>query len=272
MGELHKNIVLEIIHQQENMVGPLAWEEARRVRGLTCLAGLPAGGMAGMVVSNHTVEFAAGHNPADVIGSLVLRYERLYGAASRVATRRAVVLLLTLFPDDRSIQNYIANDKIICWNNLQVVQQLVESEFIADTINFLDGMILEISQIDNEIYSILAQAIISQTPTLCLYKKEQPPKKFLESFAKAGAAKNIVVKSYTEKTIADHIAQFSKSFGNEATDNIPAIKYTLRLTPKLDRYLNWLAHGENLNKAEYMRKLLDSKLAEDGTYLSEHQE
>jgi len=75
-------IASRIIKEQEGIIGPIAWDEARKVAGLKVLD-LSAGSV--------TIE-----NPdaKTVIDQLVSQYENIFGRASREVCREAVAALI----------------------------------------------------------------------------------------------------------------------------------------------------------------------------------
>ena len=70
-------IASRIIKEQEVIIGPIAWEEARKVKGLTVVD-----------MKSGEVELKGDNN--ETINQLVARYERLFGRASREVCRTAV--------------------------------------------------------------------------------------------------------------------------------------------------------------------------------------
>lgn len=85
MGTLDA-IVTKIIKEQELVIGPLAWSEARKVQGLT----IDASG-AEATISNE--------DPQGTVNRLVEQYERLFGRASHeVCKEAAASLLINLTP------------------------------------------------------------------------------------------------------------------------------------------------------------------------------
>ena len=82
-------ILLEIIKEQESVIGPLAWIEAGKVAGL-------------QIIDLQKNEIAiSGNDPKNVVNSLVERYERLFGRASREVCRDAVASIIAdLAPSD----------------------------------------------------------------------------------------------------------------------------------------------------------------------------
>ncbi|MDB5189981.1 MAG: hypothetical protein JWN49_307 [Parcubacteria group bacterium] len=89
MSTILDQIATRIIKEQELIIGPIAWQEAEKVQGLT-------------LVDRDTAEIAASNSdPKEVVNQLVGRYERLFGRASREACRDAVASILAeLSPGD----------------------------------------------------------------------------------------------------------------------------------------------------------------------------
>jgi hypothetical protein len=71
----------KIIHEQELIIGPVAWEEAEKVTGLR------------INVQSHEVDIEG--DARDVLERLVAQYEKLFGKASREVCRDAVRPLLS---------------------------------------------------------------------------------------------------------------------------------------------------------------------------------
>ena len=73
-------IAAKIIQEQELIIGPIAWSEAKKVTGL--------------MVSDSTKDVTLQDDKKQVIDSLVARYDRLFGRASHEVSREAVAGLL----------------------------------------------------------------------------------------------------------------------------------------------------------------------------------
>lgn len=78
-----EDLVQRIIKEQELIIGPLAWREAKKVRGLRV---------------SEKREVAVQGNVKEVLSELVRQYETLFGPASRQVCRDAVRSLLPLVP------------------------------------------------------------------------------------------------------------------------------------------------------------------------------
>ena len=79
-------IAIRIIKEQELVIGHLAWDEARKVRGL-------------QVINENNGELTlVNGDPKSVIDRLVAQYERLFGLASHEVCREAVQDLIAEMP------------------------------------------------------------------------------------------------------------------------------------------------------------------------------
>ena len=80
-------IPLRIIKEQELIIGPLAWDEARKVIGLI------------VDQSHNSVSFSG--DEKDIVNRLVAQYERLFGLASHEVCKEAVQdLIAEMSPEE----------------------------------------------------------------------------------------------------------------------------------------------------------------------------
>ncbi|OGZ66133.1 MAG: hypothetical protein A3C58_00670 [Candidatus Staskawiczbacteria bacterium RIFCSPHIGHO2_02_FULL_34_10] len=80
-------ISLRIIHEQELIIGPLAWDEAGKVVGLV------------IDKSHNSISFSG--DQKDIINRLVAQYERLFGKASHEVCKEAVQdLIAEMTPEE----------------------------------------------------------------------------------------------------------------------------------------------------------------------------
>ena len=82
MNIVFDQIATRIIKEQEFIIGPLAWIEARKVPGLVVLD-----------QKSGEVHFDNG-DPKDILNKLVAQYEKIFGRASREVCREAAASLL----------------------------------------------------------------------------------------------------------------------------------------------------------------------------------
>ena len=79
-SNIWSEITFRIIKEQELVIGPLAWEEARKVEGLK-------------FTDKNSVEVSS--DPKNTIDKLVSQYERIFGKASHAVCHSAVKDLIS---------------------------------------------------------------------------------------------------------------------------------------------------------------------------------
>lgn len=128
----------------------------------------------------------------------------------------------------------------------------------------VDGLALDITDPDQQTTYFLAQAVLQRKPTLCLYRKNQNPRQLLSYLKNKNIPKEIVVNAYTDKTLEKRVNDFLRSLGLEAEkEETPNIKFTLRITKKIESYLDWKAEHDKANKADYIRRLISDEIKKD---------
>lgn len=142
---------------------------------------------------------------------------------------------------------------------------LKEGTFFLDSVDLL---IIEITHISQMMYFVLAQAILVNKPTLCVYKKNKPPREVLYYIRKRKAPRPIKTFSYTDKDIKTSIQHFVNIHDphHAMHDTKPSIKYTLRLTPTIERYLDWMSKQQGKTKADLIRFMLEESALRDYDY------
>jgi len=135
-----------------------------------------------------------------------------------------------------------------------------------EAFHMLRGLILEITEITPQITYLLAQAMFMKKPLLCLYEKSKPPREFLMLIRKKHCPDFIIMKSYTLQKIEATLNPFLASLSSEVMQTVANIKFTLRISPKIEQYLQWKAKQEGMTKANYLRNLLLALQQEDREY------
>lgn len=85
---IYEKISARIIKEQELIIGPVAWDEAKKVSGFS-------------ILNKETGEVTLGTNTPETVNLLVSQYERLFGRASHEVCKEAVQDLITnLTPEE----------------------------------------------------------------------------------------------------------------------------------------------------------------------------
>lgn len=85
---IYDQISIRIIKEQEMIIGPVAWEEAKKVPGLK-------------VLDKNAGTVEVDDNASEVVSSLVKQYTRLFGQASVEVCKDAVSDLVAELPEDQ---------------------------------------------------------------------------------------------------------------------------------------------------------------------------
>ena len=129
------------------------------------------------------------------------------------------------------------------------------------------GVIIESSQADSAAGFMLAVAVQRQLPTLCLVPKGVSlPEPLASVRADPSCNRNLKLVRYHPSQLRHIIEQFAATCTGRGPEQ-PSIKFTLRLTQSLDRYLAWRAAGERKDKAQMLREHLERILREDQGYV-----
>ena len=133
----------------------------------------------------------------------------------------------------------------------------------------LDALVIEVTQVDQQVSYFLAQAILQKKPVLCLYQKNKSPRSLLMFLKQKNIPRTIKIKAYTDASLHKTVTDFLHSIKGRVEEiEIPSIRFTLRLTPQLDKYLNFAVHGKKITKADYLREMLKNKMASDEKFQS----
>lgn len=135
-----------------------------------------------------------------------------------------------------------------------------EFSFTGNLLEKVDGVIMEASLPNQELGYLLAYAIIQKKPTFCLYTRQAVVRE-LEKYLGKEQPKFLFFEHYQlnnlEKILIKFLAQIEKP---TTYDDIPKIKFTLRLSPLIDKYLEWKTHNTKMTKAEFLRQEIKNKL------------
>ena len=72
----------------------------------------------------------------------------------------------------------------------------------------------------------------------------------------------IQVRSYGGDQAAKIVDEFLTGIMGEEADNEPTVKFTLRITPSMERYLQWKAKQMKMTKADFLREQIDTQVVQ----------
>lgn len=134
----------------------------------------------------------------------------------------------------------------------------------------IEAVIIEGTYTFSDTIYIIATALAYKKPVLYLMEKGHLIPDQLEYIRKdENLGENFFLKFYKKdkKSIEDTILDFLELIesGNLLTEKVN-VKFTLRISPRTERYLNWKSLGVKKSKARYLREMLDKMMKEDPKY------
>ena len=132
----------------------------------------------------------------------------------------------------------------------------------------MDALIIEGSKSFSESGYMIAIALAHKKPILYLSDKTKPISENLLQLKKSSATgKLLQLEYYTDATLEKAVQDFlQKAEKGDGIQN-PNIKFTLRITPRIERYLHWKTHNTKVSKADFLRELIEQLIADDKNYL-----
>ena len=133
-------------------------------------------------------------------------------------------------------------------------------------LDYVDAIIIEGSEADSEVGYLLAYAIAQKKPALLLLRKGMANRNPLASFGQR-LPKNLTMRFYRSETLEQQLVSFLRQLGEIEYQEVPSIKFTLRITPQIEQYLSWKTHNTKITKADFLRALiLDDVIAKDEAF------
>jgi len=146
-------------------------------------------------------------------------------------------------------------------------QPVVDSQGQPVSLENINGLVIEGSVPSADIGYLLAYAIAEKKPTLFLIEKRRQYQSPLLYLSAKQTPAHIMVGPYTATSLEDELNRFSAFLNAGAIPEIPSIKFTLRITPQIERYLRWKSGKGGASKADHLRDLLVQKIIpEDEEY------
>jgi hypothetical protein len=86
--KIYDQIAIRIIREQELIIGPLAWDEARKVQGI-------------LIVDQKKGEVSMSGDSKQILNNLVAQYAKLFGRASNEVCKEVTQDLIAELPADQ---------------------------------------------------------------------------------------------------------------------------------------------------------------------------
>ena len=155
-------------------------------------------------------------------------------------------------------------------NGVLVISNLLGKNYEDSQLSFanMDGLVIEGSDIASEVGYLIAMALAQKKPILFLLPKGKAmPDQIRGLKDDKNLKKLFLLNFYSDKNFEDLLLDFIDIIETgELRREVPTIKFTLRFTPRVERFLRWKSNKVKLSKADLLRKLVDEAIKNDETY------
>lgn len=125
-------------------------------------------------------------------------------------------------------------------------------------LNKMDGFVIEATNPDPDVGYVLAHAISQHKPTLYLIKKGSPMGRHLQRLPNT-----VEIRLYENEAVVEEINSFMRHIEQGWGEAIANIKFTLRITPQIERYLQWKNKTKKVTKADFLREHIITDIIEN---------
>lgn len=131
----------------------------------------------------------------------------------------------------------------------------------------IDAVVIEGSDPAPETGHLVALALAYRKPVLYLCERGRTIDRHLRRLhANKASSALLRLERYPPDSLPTRLREFLQQVEQGETSATPTIKFTLRLTPALERYLNQKAKAAAKTKANYLRNFLERLMAGDEEY------
>ncbi len=141
------------------------------------------------------------------------------------------------------------------------VHVVAQSPEMALDPNTFDAALVHPGQHDVQSTYLVALAMAKQKPVIYLLSKGKKLGQSVQHLLKDEAIKELLlVVEYTHATLERDLAQAVASLEADSLIELPTIKFTLRITPSMERYLQWKSKKTGLSKADFLRQVIQEQI------------
>ena len=128
----------------------------------------------------------------------------------------------------------------------------------------IDALIIEGSTPSSEIGYLVAFALTHKKAILYFLEEGMRIDQNLKQLEKdQNITKYLHINHYTDKTIYSQLYDFLNHVNKRGIiREYPSLKFTLRITPTLERYLDWKSKKLKITKADFLRNVIEKKVIE----------
>lgn len=121
----------------------------------------------------------------------------------------------------------------------------------------IDALIIECNANSAQAYSI-ALTLAKKKPVLCFLKQGQKIDSSLREISKSSDL--LFLEEYTEASLEKKLDELLQKVEGGVIKEVPSIKFTLRITPSMERYLQWKSQSTGVSKADFLRQVISEDI------------
>lgn len=151
--------------------------------------------------------------------------------------------------------------------NVVTAEEMRERHTGDATFASIDGFIIDGTTLESDNGYLIAIALANKKPVLYLVEKGNVLDSSVDALTKnKDVKKYLKIGFFTPDSIITRVKVFLQFLGQTAGREAYSVKYTLRLSPRMDRYLKWKADKVHKNKADFLRDMLEDITKSDKEY------
>lgn len=147
---------------------------------------------------------------------------------------------------------------------IQVISSLTAAETSLDQ---FDAFVFQGENFDTKAGYLVALALAQNKRVLCLLPEGSKLDNSLETLkGNKNLAKHLFVEFYQDNNLSEKLSDFLQKLDKEVVRDLFNIKYTLRVSNKINEYLNWKAKKLAVKKADWIRERIQDIIKDDSDY------
>lgn len=133
-------------------------------------------------------------------------------------------------------------------------------------IDQMQAIIIEGTESSSDIGYLLALAMAQKKPALYLYEKGAGSQEVLKYLSEKNIPQSLKVRNYEKSNLEKILVDFLKTLKGKEIREIPRIKFTLRITPSIEKFLHYKTHNTTKSKADFLREYIEKMMKLDKDY------
>ena len=130
----------------------------------------------------------------------------------------------------------------------------------------MEAIIIEGTESAADIGYLLALAISQKKPALYIYEKGAGSQEVLKYLSEKSIPASLKVRNYEKNSLEKILIDFLKTLKGREIREVARIKFTLRITSSIEKYLHYKTHNTTKSKADFLREYIERMMKLDKDY------